>query len=131
MPKKIKQSRQDDPLFSYMTVQKLHKSSERVLLQENAAANLVGGKRHAGSGSIKTYKSDASSEFWRIECKQTEKDSMGLKVQWLEKITREALSTNKKPMMHLRFQNTAVDVAKDWILMPEWVFKALCEENCG
>lgn len=114
--KKNKAKRLADPLSSFRStrVQTMH---EKVTRHEELAAQMVGGKRHAGSGASVHCKSDASSDVWQIECKQTEKASMSIKVEWLEKIQHEASMKQKWPMMSLRFQE------EDWVMIPKWVFE--------
>jgi hypothetical protein len=128
MTNRNKTKRLNDPLQSFRTVsvQSMHKN---VIKQEEQAAAMVGGKRHSGSGSKIGHKSDASGEQWQVECKQTEKNSLVLKLEWLTKIQREAAAKNKWPMMHLRIESEA-DVPSDWIMIPKWLFeKANWEEE--
>lgn len=118
-----KNKRSADPLASFrsVSVQSLQK---KVLAQEEKAAAMVGGKRHAGSGSSRYCKSDASSDRWQIECKQTEKESLGVKLEWLEKIAREAVNKQKWPMLCVKIQ------AEDWVMIPKWIFeKGKWDEN--
>ena len=115
MTKKIKAKRAADPLSSFrcVTVQSMH---EKVTKQEEQSAAMVNGKRHAGSGASRHCKSDASSEIWQIECKQTEKQSLSIKLEWLEKIQTEASNKGKWPMLCLRMK-------EDWVMIPKWVFE--------
>ena len=118
MKKKIQ--RLNNPLSSYRTVsvQKMH---EKVKQQEVQAAELVGGRAHGGSGASMYCKSDASSDVWQVECKQTGKLSLSIKTEWLKKIEREAEAKSKWPMMHFRFE----EMPTDWIMVPRWVFEKL------
>lgn len=123
MPKRKKE---DDPLAQFRTVSS--QSQERassVFRHEEQAADLVGGKRHRGSGSYKFRKSDASSEDYQVECKQTEKKSLGIKTEWLKKIQQEAEFRGKEPVLHIRF--THEDVG-DWVLIRSTEFKRLVDE---
>ena len=121
----MKKDRTKDPLYSMMQVRKVHNMHERTVSQEHDAANLVGGKRHKGSGSSIFCKSDASSSAFQVECKQTIKKSMVIQLEWLEKIQREALGKTKKPLLHLRFDAAASDTPKDWVCIPRWVFERM------
>ena len=92
--------------------------------QEEDGAALIGGRRHVGSGAIPTLKSDASSDRWQQEAKQTRAKSINLTLKWLDKICREARLQDKAPMLHVRFTdipegNVADD---DWVLIPAKAF---------
>jgi len=103
------------------------KARRRVTEQEEDGARLIGGRRHVGSGAIAGLKSDASSEDWQQESKQTAGRSIGLKLEWLNKIYVEARQQNKKPMMHLRFTNIPeyMTVYQDWVVIPADIFGKL------
>lgn len=100
------------------------RSRRRVTKQEEDGANLIGGRRHIGSGAIPGLKSDASSKRWQQEAKQTEKMSIGIKVEWLDKITREARTQDKKPMLYIRFISLPswCVLEKDWVMIPATAF---------
>jgi len=117
--------KRDDDLAQYRRVVRRNVEEsprERVKRQECEAAELIGGRRHAGSGALATLKSDASSVQFQCECKQTEHESMILRSDWLEKISREASECQKLPMLHIRFTGSK---NSDWICIPEFVFKRL------
>jgi hypothetical protein len=121
----MKKDKTKDPLYSMMQVRKVHNMHERTVIQEHNAANLVGGKRHSGSGASIFCKSDASSDIFQVECKQTEKKSMAIQLEWLEKIQLEAIGKRKKPLLHLRFDAASVGTPKDWVCIPQWVFERM------
>lgn len=116
MTKKTQAKRAADPLSSFRSVsmQTMH---DKVTKQEEQSAAMVGGKRHAGSGASRHCKSDASSEIWQIECKQTEKESMSIKLDWLKKIQIEASNKQKWAMMCIKIQD------EDWVMVPKWIFE--------
>lgn len=102
------------------------KSSHRtVRSHENHAAEMIGGKRHAGSGAMTGLKSDCSSTEYQLEAKQTEHSSISLKLEWLKKITVEAMGKGKQPVMHIRFLNAPPGVDKDWMIIPDREFQRL------
>lgn len=103
------------------------RARRRVSAQEEDGARLIGGIRHVGSGAIKYLKSDASSRSWQQESKQTEKESLALKLEWLDKISREAKKQDKNPMLFLRFTNVSkfVTVDSDWVVIPARIFRAM------
>jgi hypothetical protein len=114
-----------DPMAEFRSAKGDKSSHQKVLTHESFAAELVGGKRHAGSGAMDGLKSDASSDDWQVECKQTEKRSMIIQLDWLEKITREATGCGKIPMLHLRLLAAEADIQKDWVCIPAKVFEKL------
>lgn len=119
-----KADRKNDPLSKFRQFSR--REDPTVLRQENDAAALVGGRRHAGSGSSAWKKSDASSEQYQVECKQTEKASISLKLEWLEKLLAEAMPLGKWPLLHIRF---LIGSEKDWVLMPESVFRKIVQSS--
>ena len=101
----------------------------RVSEQEEEGARIIGGRRHVGSGAISDLKSDASSDEWQQEAKSTKHKSFGLKLEMLEKITREARIQDKKPMVFLRFTDIPDDmsVEDDWIVIPKSAWEDMDE----
>lgn len=110
--------------FTFDKINQSQRLRDSVREQEDDGAELIGGQRHVGSGAIADLKSDASSERWQQEAKQTRAASISLTVAWLDKITREARVNDKRPMMHLRFTNLPDDVVAgaDWVVIPADVF---------
>jgi hypothetical protein len=94
------------------------------MAQEDEGAELIGGKRHIGSGAISGLKSDASSEIWQQEAKQTGGKSFRLSLDVLSKITSEARRQDKKPMLFLRFTDIPDEmvVDDDWVIFPAKFF---------
>jgi hypothetical protein len=95
--------------------------------QEEEGARLIGGRRHVGSGAIEGLKSDASSSRWQLEAKQTAGKSIGVSLEWLEKISREARSQDKHPILFLRFTRIPSDmvIEEDWMVIPASVFERM------
>lgn len=105
-----------------------HKAARRAVTeQEEEGARIIDGQRHVGSGAIEGLKSDASSGRWQQEAKQTAGKSIGLKLEWLDKITREARIHDKRPMMFLRFTDSPRHIVAedDWVVIPKSVFEAM------
>jgi len=115
-----KKLQSNDPLASYRRVRRADPEAgpESVLAHEERAAGLFGGKRHRGSGSSPFLKSDASSSRYQIECKQTENASLSLKLEWLKKITNEAIGCGKIPALHIHFLRDIGSVERDWVILP-------------
>jgi hypothetical protein len=120
------QELRDNNIFSAINFKSSDKNT--VLAQENDMADMVGGKRHSGSGSSPYLKSDASSDHYQIEAKQTEKKSISLKMDWLKKIYYEAVGRHKQPMLTIRFLNMPIDVDRDWIMIPKTEFEELIKK---
>jgi hypothetical protein len=126
---KTRRSRGEDPLCRFWSIDRPTTQSERVKDQEEDAALVVGGRRHPGSGAFTGLKSDASGKDFQVECKQTEKRSLSLKAEWLEKINREAMGRGKEPMLHMRFLSMDPDTPQDWVCVPEIVWRKLCQSQ--
>lgn len=86
--------------------------------QEARVAKGMGGKTQKGSGSVDFNKGDVKTTELLIEAKRTDKDSLSVKKEWLEKITREAIAYNKVPALSIEFDKTERFVSKDWIAVP-------------
>jgi hypothetical protein len=102
------------------------RARRRVTEQENRAAQMIGGKRHVGSGAISDLKSDASSMIWQLEAKQTRAQSIAVKLDWLSKISEEAMSQDKRPILHIEFSHVPdnVIVENEWVMMSRSSFEA-------
>ena len=98
---------------------------KEVTKQENRAANMIKGRRHAGSGSLSGLKSDASSDKWQLEAKSTKGKSVRIELGWLSKISGEASPHGKSPIVHLWFREVPDDiiVEDEWVMMPRSVFE--------
>jgi hypothetical protein len=123
----MKKNKPENPLASFMRIRP-QSSYQKVEEHEGDAANSVGGERHIGSGRLQGLKSDASSEEYQVECKQTSKQSLSVTLEWLEKISTEAMGRGKVPIMHFRFLNAPPAVSKDWVLVPEWQWKRILSD---
>jgi hypothetical protein len=69
--------------------------------QEKDVAKKLFGRTTPGSGNSRNIykKSDVSSKHYRVECKLTEKASVSLKLDVLQKIEKEALYNNQMPVV--------------------------------
>ena len=65
--------------------------------QEKQVAKKVNGRRTANSGATMFQKGDVYSDSFCIECKTatTEKQSMSIKKEWIDKLKEEAFASNK------------------------------------
>lgn len=93
---------------------------------ERDVAELVDGRLTPGSGNKPMHKGDVKNDMFMIECKSSKHRSLSIKLEWLEKISEEALCRNRFPMVQLRFDsNCASTCDRDWMLMPSGLYKAL------
>jgi Holliday junction resolvase len=60
----------------------------------------------------------------RVECKATMKKSLTLKLEWFEKITREAIDSGREPVVALRLE-AATLAERDWVLIPRSTYVEL------
>lgn len=129
-----KKPKKEDPLRELRIGTRSFVESNRktVSAQESHVASAIGGDTVPGSGCGQKFKSDAFSERYQVEAKQTQNMSLSLTVEWLRKISREALRYGRVPMMHIRFLNGYRDLPdKDWVVIPEREFKRIYDLACG
>ncbi len=96
---------------------------KKSLLQEKKIAKEFRGKTVSGSGRG-FIKGDVDLKDYKIECKQTEKESYTLKLSTLQKIKREASLEDKKFAMIIEIDGfeIAVIAKKDLIdLLNFWI----------
>lgn len=99
---------------------------------ERQTADKLGGRVTPASGAIESIKGDvdgveAHTFAFLVECKRTEKQSLSLKVSWLDKITREAkVQPGRSPAIALQVENTK-DAEADWIAVPRSTFVRMME----
>ena len=92
--------------------------------QETRVAGMASGRRVRGSGSKPHARGDARWDKFGIllECKRTEKKSISIKGEVLDKIVAEAFANGKTPAL-------AIEVdGKDWVAMPADVVVRICEK---
>lgn len=82
------------------------------------------------SGALDGAKGDMSLGLWLLENKSTVNFSVSLKLDWLLKISQEALEKGKYPALCIQFthQSGLPRNGGSWVLMPESVFKELQSE---
>ena len=102
-------------------------NNKKSKIHENNLANKLGGKRQKGSGSVRHHRSDVITQELQIECKRTDKESISIKKEWLEKISREALVSNKIPALSIEFGEIEQLVEKSWVAVPANFFAELMD----
>lgn len=101
----------------------------KIKKQETRASDSVSGKRHAASGALFFAKGDGSGENYVIECKRTDKKSISIKAEYLDKITKEAVSQGKLPLLFIELPTVGVFTAKDWVVMTMDHFKEITDNG--
>lgn len=109
-------------------MQKRSKTSHGRAAERNLGNRLA--RLTPGSGALPgakgdlVYTPDSGIEFL-IESKSTTSESLSIKMEWLDKITNEALDAAKNPALSIQFVNDLGAPRKAWIAIPEYVFKIL------
>lgn len=104
-------------------VRKSRKDEERL-------AKEFGGKRLVQSGARARAKDDSSTQgadistksFW-IEHKRTERESLSIKLSWLDKVSDGARAKAKDPMLLVTFDRKGH--SEDWVLVRKKTFLRL------
>lgn len=94
----------------------------RSAIQERKRIEAIGGRRHSGSGSRSGYKSDGSTDRWRMENKFTTAVSYRVQLKDLHKIRSECLN-GQAPVFNVDFQDKHTgETRESWVLVPskEW-----------
>ena len=94
---------------------------------ENEVAKRSGGKRRAASGAAPGKPADTVDQSFLRECKATKGAGITLKGDWLEKITRQAISRGITPLLELRLDGQSAPTPSDWVLIPAQEFEILLE----
>lgn len=89
---------------------------------EKRVAKSLGKKLVPGSGASPGAKGDIRLDRMLLEAKATSKGSIRIQKAWLDKITREALATNRTPALVVSFVTPAGEKLRggDWILVPKY-----------
>jgi len=95
--------------------------------QESRVAAKGGGKRVRGSGSKPHARGDARWDRFGVllECKRTDRKSISVRGDVLERIVREAHANEKIPALAIEVEG------QDWVAMPADVLVRICENALG
>lgn len=104
---------------------------KKSIAQENRVAKKVGGNRQKASGALPGAKGDVRSVELLTECKRTDKKSISITIEFLQKITQEAGYYNKIPSVSIEIESPPKFVNKDWILLPAGFVQELLEVYRG
>lgn len=101
---------------------KVHKHGQRA---EKKTSSRLGVRKNPGSGAIEGLKGDLTADDFLIENKSTEHRSMSVKLEWLEKISREARQVGRSPALTIQFVDKLGNPVPygRWALIPEDEFK--------
>ncbi len=94
---------------------KRHKLAKK---HEKEIAKVISGRRQPFSGTLDFYKEDVESPYYLGQCKETEKESISIKLDWLKILTQRAMAKNKIPVLFIRFSKSGIFCDKDWVLLP-------------
>ena len=96
---------------------------------ERLTAKRLGGLARKGSGAIEGYKGDIEFYEFLLENKSTLKASFSVKLEWLNKISREARAQGKTPGLSIQFVDTQGRPVRHgrWVLIPEDEFREAFE----
>lgn len=95
----------------------------RTLIQSGAAAPSKWARHLDGSGH-ESAKGDIRTDDFHIEHKSTEKKSMSLKLEWLNKVREGARRAALYPAIVVTFEKGLRD-PEDWVLLPKSVLDRL------
>jgi len=106
-------------------------NSKTVYNQEKKIAEMLGGKRVARQRSHKGQAKapyDGITEQFVIENKQTKKDSISIKREWLKTITDASIGRLRTPLLAIKFLNMPIGYDEHWVMIPAIKFKEIMDE---
>lgn len=104
---------------------------KKSMAQERRIAGAVGGRRQKASGALPGAKGDVRSIELLNECKRTDKKSISITIEYLEKITKEASFYNCVPSVAIEIDSPPKFVNRDWVLVPAGFLNELIEVYRG
>lgn len=129
--KKQRKRRDEIVLPNFLTGKgKEKRDRKKVSEQERHSAEIlkkISGKGYIqpASGSIDIFKGDSVSDKEMCECKQTSKEKISLKLEWIRKLDRER--SFLAPLLNIRFVFGRREYFDFW-LGPKWFFKKKINE---
>lgn len=94
---------------------------------EKKVAKSLGARLRPASGAMASAKGDMTVDSFLLEAKSTVSESLGIKYEWLGKISNEAMAINKKPALAVTFtwpDGRAVPYG-EWVMIPLNVFNEM------
>lgn len=94
--------------------------------QEKTVAKATGGRKTLNSGATAFDKGDVKTENFLIECKtaMTEKQSMSIKKDWIDKLKEECFASNK-PNWAVAFNFGGFNNKENFYIISEQLFNKL------
>lgn len=92
---------------------------------EKRVARKFKARLRPASGAMAGAKGDMVKPEFLIEAKSTVFATLALHLEWLDKIHREALETNRIPALTISFVHANGDPRpnSDWVVVPSWWFR--------
>ena len=112
---------------SYFAGREQNQKRKKSMDQEDRIAKAVGGKRQKASGALPGARGDVRSVELLNECKRTDKKSISISIEYLQKITKEASFYNCIPSVSIEIASPPKFVNRDWVLLPAGFVKELLE----
>ena len=112
---------------SYFAGREQKQKRKKSMDQEDRIAKAVGGKRQKASGALPGARGDVRSVELLNECKRTDKKSISISIEYLQKITKEASFYNCIPSVSIEIASPPKFVNRDWVLLPAGFVKELLE----
>lgn len=111
----------------YLTRRSNHAVGKSGRASEKRLTRQLGGRSRPASGAMEGAKGDVDLGQVLLEAKSTTQLSMGVKMDWLAKISREARSEGKTPALAVSFITPDGEPRMDgeWVLIPMHRFKEL------
>jgi len=96
---------------------------------ERKAAKRLKGRQTPASGALVGAKGDIVKRAFLIESKATKHASISVTLDWLDKISKEALDAGKDPALLIQFVDAGGNPwrGSTWVLVPERVFAEVSE----
>jgi hypothetical protein len=98
-------------------------------LSEKRLGKQLGGRLTPASGAMLGAKGDIDLGSVLLEAKSTILDSLSVKFDWLDKISKEARSVGKTPALAISFVGVSGKPWPDgeWVMLPRDVFKEIVD----
>lgn len=119
---------QPNPFTAKSTIHKIGNAGRH---SEVRVAKKIGARLTPASGAVDGFKSDMITPDYRIEAKSTQTATMSIKLEWLVKITEEALNSNKVPALTVSYVTPAGKPRRfgDWVMIPLSHYEELTKGN--
>ena len=99
-------------------------------VSERKTAKRLGGRNSPASGAMEGAKGDIQLRDFLIEAKCTKNSSISLKLDWLKKITSEAVKTMRKPALTVTYVRETGEPVRDgkYVIMREVDFMEMLDD---